>query len=156
MINWDHYSGLLRTDPSLGMSPWLTPQGNHSLWTRFASLPRRKVTQCALVFLFLFPCTNCSFHICLTVLPRDTNCCPALVWMSLLGERALVSLDDPSPGKMFTLCSFDCPSLENSSSSFIWLNCYARFTEGERMNGTTLNNQSLSRLVYCKSASTLH
>ena len=41
----------------------------------------------------------------------------------------------------FARLSFDCPSQEDSSLSFIWLNYYAGFAEGAGMSDTSLNDQ---------------
>lgn len=81
------------------------------------------------VFIWLPPNHRPSLFLCLSY-----------SWASVsLSLSALVIV--PLKGPSFAQRLFDCPSQEDSSLSFIWLNYYAGFVDAEGMSDTSLNNQ---------------
>lgn len=84
----------------------------------------------------------CSYARCLfpqITGPRCSCDCPTLGPWSL--SQSLLVCSSHSRTHSFARRLFDCPSQEDSSLSFIRLNYYACFVEGEGMTDTSLNNQ---------------
>lgn len=84
----------------------------------------------------------CSYARCLFPQITGPPCscdCPTLGPWSL--SQSLLVCSSHSRTHSFARRLFDCPSQEDSSLSFIRLNYYACFVEGEGMTDTSLNNQ---------------
>lgn len=77
-----------------------------------------------------------SAHLRMTPLAR--SCLSKTQGPLSSADRVIVPLKGPADS--FARRLFDRPSQEGSSLSFIWLNCYASFLEGDGMSDTSLND----------------